>query len=377
MEQHGLEPEQQQEQQRRYQQPSRYRQLPRGQHSDREQVQQWNEQNEQQQEQRQKQAQHEQQEQRSEQQPGDGQDRMRMLQVLLDKVRATEVAILHGGRPTETRTHGRAAHSPRYRAARAAQNARNRVAFEAALQQRQRDDSRGSNVASSSTKQEQGAQGSGTTGHRWSMLAAGLHFSCDERQPEAKRSMHGEPNATEVSKVSCGGDSRSTEDGITLFDGDEIRAGKRAIAKHSPGRDASSGPKRHKAAEAQQGKSRGAKRCSTWSTDSLRRHSNFSHRSMCPGTETYKYGGSDTDGPDQGIPAASDVEAIWWNTEPPATTAEDRAEHEWWQTVEDCFLAEQLVPSTEPRTTCTRSELLGEALTEAGDQGIWSSSEGE
>ena len=98
---------------------------------------------------------------------------------------------------------------------------------------------------------------------------------------------------------------------------------------------------------------------------------------MCPAVETYKYGGSDTEGPDQGTPAANDQEAKWWNTEPPAIAAEARSEAEWWQAIEASILVDRLEPNGEIQAACMQSELLGEALTGAGDQGIWSSSEGE
>ena len=58
-------------------------------------------------------------------------------------------------------------------------------------------------------------------------------------------------------------------------------------------------------------------------------------------------------------------------------TADVRTDADWWQGVEGLIHADRLKPTAEHQAACTHSELLGEALTEAEDQGIWSDSEGE
>ena len=169
----------------------------------------------------------------------------------------------------------------------------------------------------------------------------------------------------------------SSDDGITQFGDDELRTGKRTKAKQSTSRDASNGAKRHRTAGGQTGRSIGAKRSSTWSTEQLRTHSSTVHRSMCVSIETHKYGGSDTEVPDRGTLAADDAEARWWSTEPPTMTVEVRIDADWRQGVEGLIQADRLKPIAEHQAACTHSELLGEALTEAEDQWIWSDSDGE
>ena len=65
-----------------------------------------------------------------------------------------------------------------------------------------------------------------------------------------------------------------------------------------------------------------------------------------------------------------DGEADWWNIMTPATTSEDRAEQEWWQSVEEGMRADQLGPSKSTRVACSSSGLSGEAPTNAGDQDL-------
>ena len=168
-----------------------------------------------------------------------------------------------------------------------------------------------------------------------------------------------------------------SDDGITQFEGERPRVGKRMAAKHEASRTESEATKRHRTGGRQHDRSRGAKRSSTWSTEQQRTHLKTTHCSMVAATETHQYGGSDTEESERGTFVGEDNATKWWSTNSHASPADDRTDAEWWQGVEGLIVASMAEPTAEIESADTHRELSGYALTGAEDQGIWSESEVE